>query len=194
MTLNLKPDHSEEPEQEQHEINDKIEVTTVIGDTVTERESKTETQSIIPEDKGQETKSEIDDFDDIVAEAEKVINVVERPKPAPRKKQAIKGKPDVPKRPERTKDKPEIPKRPEISRDKPDVPKRPEIAKEKPNVPKRPDVPKVKPVIPKRPEISDKKQTDSELNESPANNINEDDILKYIQENTANEDEVDLFA
>ena len=154
-------------------------------------------------------------FDDIVSEAEKVvhINIPERPKPAVRKKPVGKGKPDVPKHPEST-TKPNVPKRPEVSKDKPYVPKRPDIVKEKPNIPKRPEVVKDKPNVQKGPEVRQDKPNVSKRPETSAkpniadqqkseNKIgkqvnevieNEDDVLKYIQENTVVKDEIDLFS
>ena len=155
-------------------------------------------------------------LDDIVSEAEKVVhvNVPKRPKPAVRKKQISKGKPDVPKRPETTTTKPNVPKRPEVNPDKPNVPKKPEIIKEKPNVPKRPEVTKEELNVPKRPEVikektavpirpkisarpkvADKQQSESEIDKHVSEGIeNENDVLKYIQENTAVEEDIDLFS
>ena len=157
------------------------------------------------------------DFDEIVAKAGMIENVSERPKPAPRKKPVKKDRPNIPKRPEIAKDKPHVPvrpegdinkppstpKRPEIVKDKPNVPKRPEIVKDKPNVPKRPEIIKEKPDVPKRPNVvSEPKQDDKPIviaeslsdKTEEIETIKEDDILKYIQENTTNEDDVDLFS
>ena len=154
-----------------------------------------------------ETRDEAElNFDSIVSEAEKVVhvNVPKRPKPAPRKKPSSKDKPDVPKRPETITPKPNVPKRPEVNQEKPSVPKRPEFVKAKPNVPKRPEVTQEKPNVPIRPEISDKPKkadkpklpTESQSNKQQLSEEiqDENDVLKYIQENTATEEEIDLFS
>ena len=141
-------------------------------------------------------------FDDIVSEAEKIVhvNIPERPKPAVRKKPVGKSKPDVPKRPETT-IKPTVPKRPEVNKDKPNAPKRPDVDKEKPNIPERPEVVKDKPNVPKRPDtsakpnIADQQKSEAEIGKQVDEVIeSEDDVLKYIQENTVVEDEIDLFS
>ena len=194
MTLDLKAKHV--ADKEQSDTSDSAAILTESAQPKPSEKPSVVPQSnspiIISKPEAPETKTEID-FDDIVAKSEKVENV-QRPKPAPRKKVINRDRPAVPKRPEISKEKPDVPKRPEISKEKPDVPKRPEITKEKPNVPKRPDV-KTKPAIPKRPETGVKAVTDKEESviSKTVENINEDDILKYIQDNTATED-VDLFS
>ena len=131
------------------------------------------------------------DFDAIAVQAANLEVASGRPKPAPRKKPVAK-------------DRTHVPKRPEIAQDKPDVPKKPEVVKEKPSVPKRPEIARTRPDVPKRPEGSVKTKL-AEKPKLPANSNSdetsvletiqdENDILKYIQENTANEDNVDLFS
>lgn len=165
MTLDLKPKHNVDiVDDDPSQTSDKYSATTESTQPKLPERPEIKSKPNITK-KPVESEAKTDiDFDEIVAKSEKVENVSQRPTPAPRKKP--------------------------VNRDRPNVPKRPEISKDKPNVPKRPEI-AAKPKIADKPKVIIESQSDKT---EVVENINEDNILKYIQENTASEDDIDLFS